>query len=213
MSSQLLAYVGVCVLITVTPGIDTALVTRNVVARGRWAGIETSLGTSSGLCVHAMAVALGVSTILLYSATLFTALKLAGAVYLGVLGVIAVRGAWRGSTPKEAPRPLPPTRLDLTRLASPYFQGLFTDLTNPKAVLFFLTFLPQFLSTSGNVVVTALALAVIPVALNLVWLGMYSFVLGHVAPLLRRPAIQRIQEGLLGAVFIGFGMRLAFEQR
>ena len=59
MTSQLLAFVGVCVLITLVPGLDTALITRNVVARGRRAGLVTALGTSSGLCVHAVAVALG----------------------------------------------------------------------------------------------------------------------------------------------------------
>jgi threonine/homoserine/homoserine lactone efflux protein len=211
MSSQLLAFVGVCILITVTPGIDTALVTRNVVARGRWAGIETSLGTSCGLCVHAVAVALGVSTILLYSATLFTALKLAGAVYLGILGVLAVRGAWRAAPETSSDAPV--SRRDLAPLTRPYIQGLLTDLTNPKAVLFFLTFLPQFLTPSGNAVLTALSLAAIPVALNLVWLGLYSCAVGRMAPLLRRPAIRRMQEGLLGAVFIGFGIRLAFERR
>src|SRR5262249_8010917 len=159
MSSQLLAFVGVCILITVTPGIDTALVTRNVVARGRWAGIETSLGTSCGLCVHAVAVALGVSTILLYSATLFTALKLAGAVYLAIPGVLAVRGAWRAGAGPETSSDAPASRRDLAPLTRPYVQGLLTDLTNPKAALFFLTFLPQFLTPSGNAVLTALSLA------------------------------------------------------
>jgi threonine/homoserine/homoserine lactone efflux protein len=209
MSSQLLAYVGVVLLITVTPGIDTALVTRNVVARGRWAGIETSLGTSCGLCVHAVAVALGVSTILLYSATLFTALKLAGAVYLGILGILAVRSAWRG----DVKLGVPTSRPDFAPFTRPYVQGLVTDLTNPKAVLFFLTFLPQFLTPGGNAVLTALSLAAIPVALNLVWLGLYSVAVGRIASVLRRPAVRRAQEGLLGAVFIGFGVRLAFEQR
>jgi threonine/homoserine/homoserine lactone efflux protein len=209
MSSQLLAYVGVVLLITVTPGIDTALVTRNVVARGRWAGIETSLGTSCGLCVHAVAVALGVSTIFLYSATLFTALKIAGAVYLGILGILAVRSAWRG----DAISGLPKSRPDFAPLTRPYVQGLITDLTNPKAVLFFLTFLPQFLTPGGNAVLTALSLAAIPVALNLIWLGFYSVAIGRIASVLRRPSVRRAQEGLLGAVFIGFGVRLAFEQR
>jgi threonine/homoserine/homoserine lactone efflux protein len=213
MSSQLLAYVGVCLLITVTPGIDTALVTRNVVARGRWAGIETSLGTSCGLCVHAVAVALGVSTIVLYSATLFTALKLGGAVYLGILGILALRGAWRGDAKSDVPGGSPTWRRDLAPLTRPYVQGLMTDLTNPKAVLFFLTFLPQFLVPGGNAVLTALSLAAIPVALNLVWLGFYSVAVGRIASVLRRLAVRRVQEGLLGAVFIGFGVRLAFEQR
>jgi threonine/homoserine/homoserine lactone efflux protein len=204
-----IAYVGVFLLITVTPGIDTALVTRNVVARGRWAGIEASLGTSSGLCVHAVAVARGVSTILLYSATVFTALKLAGAVYLGILGLHALRGAWRGDATSDLPKPWQ----DFAPLTRPYVQGLVTDLTDPKAVIFFLTFLPQFLVPGGNAVLTALSLAANPVALNLVWLGIYSVAIGRIAVVLRRPIVRRVREGLLSAVFIGFGVRLALEQR
>src|SRR5690349_23648885 len=95
MSGQLLAFIGVCVLITLVPGLDTALVTRNVVARGRRAGILTALGTSSGLFIHAVAVALGVSAVLMRSATAFEAVKLCGAAYLGVLGVLALRASFR----------------------------------------------------------------------------------------------------------------------
>src|SRR5437763_12345635 len=95
MSSHLLAFTGVVVLITLVPGIDTALVTRNVVARGRRAGIITALGTSTGLCIHVVAVALGVSVILLRSAEMFTVVKLVGAAYLTVLGLLSLRASFR----------------------------------------------------------------------------------------------------------------------
>lgn len=207
-------------LITLVPGIDTALVTRNVVARGRRAGLVTALGTSSGLFVHAAAVALGVSAILVRSATAFTALKLCGAVYLTILGVLALRASWRQGTPptqaqpetgplQTAPRR--PRRRCL-RLSNPYMQGLLTNVTNPKAAVFFLTFLPQFLTAGHAVILHALALAVIPVTLSLAWLGAYTLLIGRFTAFLRRPTVRRYQERLLGIVFIGFGIRLAAER-
>ncbi len=211
MTSQILAFAGVCVLITLVPGLDTALVTRNVLLRGRRAGIVTALGTSSGLFVHAVAVALGVSTILMRSAAAFEAIKLAGAVYLGVLGLLALRASLRRPGSADAPTPHAATPR-FPRLTHPYLQGLLTNVTNPKAIAFFLTFLPQFLGTGPGAVPKALALAVIPVALSLVWLTLYATFIGRIAAFLRRPAVQRWQERLLGVVFIGFGVRLAVER-
>ncbi len=137
-----------CVLITLVPGLDTALVTRNLLARGRRTSVITALGTFSGLFIHVTAVALGVSAILLRLAVAFETVKLCGAAYLGMLGSLALRVSFHqgpdadiGSgqdNPALATRP---------RLTHPYLQGLLTNVTNPKATAFFLTFLPQFLGT------------------------------------------------------------------
>jgi threonine/homoserine/homoserine lactone efflux protein len=213
MNGGFLAFVWVSLLITLVPGLDTALVTRNVVARGRRAGMLTALGTSSGLCFHAVAVALGVSAILLRSATAFEAIKLCGAAYLGVLGILALRGSFRRNpTPDGDTAPRAHGHVKTTRLTHPYPQGLITNVTNPKAFAFFLTFLPQFLGSGQGVVLKALALAMIPVALNLAWLSIYAMLIGRIADFLRRPAVRRWQDRLLGAVFIGFGVRLATER-
>ncbi len=213
MSGQLLAFVGVCVLITLVPGLDTALVTRNVVARGRRAGILTAIGTSSGLFIHAVAVALGLSALLMRSAAAFEAIKLCGAAYLGALGLLALRASFRRQAdPERASDHRATVAPVLPRLTHPYLQGLVTNLTNPKAIAFFLTFLPQFLGTGPGAVPKALALAVIPVSLSLAWLILYATLLGRITAILRRPAVQRWQERLLGVVFIGFGVRLAAER-
>lgn len=102
----------------------------------------------------------------------------------------------------------------LPRLTHPYLQGLLTNVTNPKAIVFFLTFLPQFLGPGPGAVpkALALALAIIPVALSLTWLTLYAALLGRIAGFLRRPVVQRWQERVLGVVFIGFGVRLAAER-
>src|SRR5579875_241398 len=144
LDHRLLAFAAVCVVITLTPGIDTALVTRNVAVRGRRAGLLTALGASTGLFVHAGAVALGVSAILLRSAVAFQVVKTAGAIYLLVLGVLALWSSRAGSAAKTEEF-APARRGRLPSPGSPYAQGLLTNNTNPKAALFFLTFLPQFL--------------------------------------------------------------------
>jgi threonine/homoserine/homoserine lactone efflux protein len=209
MTDRLLGFVGVCVLLTFVPGVDTAMVTRSALARGTRAGVHTALGAASGLFVHAAAVALGVSALLARSAAGFEVLRLCGACYLVVLGVLTLRAgrAGQGRDPDDGE----PGRL--LRLG-PFAQGLLTNLTNPKAALLFLTLLPQFLSSSssGRGLPLALALATIPATCSFTGLSLYALGLGRLRPLLRRPWVRRLQDRILGGVFIGLGARLAAER-
>jgi threonine/homoserine/homoserine lactone efflux protein len=93
----------VCVLLTFVPGVDTATVTRSALARGARAGVQTALGAASGLFVHTAAVALGVSALLARSAAGFEVLRLCGAGYLVVLGVLTLRGAGRAGDDRDGP--------------------------------------------------------------------------------------------------------------
>jgi len=206
MTDRLLGFAGVCVLLTFVPGVDTAMVTRSALARGTRAGVHTALGAASGLFVHAAAVALGVSALLARSAAGFEVLRLCGASYLVVLGVLTLRGAGRGRDPD----PAEPGRLRL----GPFAQGLLTNLTNPKAALLFLTLLPQFLSSSpsGRALPLALALATIPATCSFTGLSLYALGLGRLRPLLQRPRVRRVQERIVGGVLVGLGARLAAER-
>ena len=206
MTDRLLGFAGVCVLLTFVPGVDTAMVTRSALARGTRAGVHTALGAASGLFVHAAAVALGVSALLARSAAGFEVLRLCGASYLVVLGVLTLRGAGRGRDPD----PAEPGRLRL----GPFAQGLLTNLTNPKAALLFLTLLPQFLSSSpsGRALPLALALATIPATCSFTGLSLYALGLGRLRPLLQRPPVRRLQERVVGGVLVGLGARLAAER-
>jgi threonine/homoserine/homoserine lactone efflux protein len=210
MTDRLLGFVGVCVLLTFVPGVDTAMVTRSALARGTRAGVHTALGAASGLFVHAAAVALGVSALLARSAAGFEVLRLCGACYLVVLGVLTLRGAGRAGQRRD------PHDEEHGRLLrpGPFAQGLLTNLTNPKAALLFLTLLPQFLSSSssGRGLPLALALATIPATCSFTGLSLYALGIGRLRPLLRRPRVRRVQDRILDGVFIGLGARLAAER-
>jgi threonine/homoserine/homoserine lactone efflux protein len=206
MTDRVLGFAGVCVLLTFVPGVDTAMVTRSALARGARAGVQTALGAASGLFVHAAAVALGVSALLARSAAGFEVLRLCGACYLVVLGVLTLRGAGRAGDDRAAP--------GRRRRLGPFAQGLLTNLTNPKAALLFLTLLPQFLSStpSGRALPLALALATIPATCSFTGLSLYAVGLDRLRPLLRRPRVRRIQDRILGGVLVGLGARLAWER-
>src|SRR5437899_3038961 len=137
---QLIAFTVVAGVVTIIPGADMALVAHSVLTRGRRAGYVTSVGVCTGLWVHAVASALGLSAILMTSAALFSAVKLAGALYLVALGVLSIR---RALGPSPAPPTVAPGRTarDARRAFAP---GLLSNLLNPKVALFYLTLLPQF---------------------------------------------------------------------
>jgi threonine/homoserine/homoserine lactone efflux protein len=137
----LLAYLAACLVLFITPGPDMSLMLARTIGAGRRAGLATLLGTSLGTLVHTLAAAFGISAIIAASATLFTILKVAGALYLAWLAVDAIR---RGSalTVRAAP-----VRTGLWRTI---WLGIGVNLTNPKVVLFFLTFLPQFVQADAR---------------------------------------------------------------
>src|SRR3979411_478096 len=159
------------VVITVVPGADMALVTRQVVTRGRGAAQARIFGTLSGLVVHALALAAGLSALLVASATAYTAVKLAGAAYLVYLGVQSIRQARARKPPVEAEPVARGARLG----GNAYLQGLISTVLNPKPALFFLSYVPQFIDRSGSVLLQVAFLAAIHIVVGLVWLTFYAW--------------------------------------
>jgi threonine/homoserine/homoserine lactone efflux protein len=180
------------------PGPDQALIVRNSLVGGRAAGMRTMFGGATGLLVHSTAAVLGLSALLAASATAYTGLKIAGVAYLLYLGVRMLRAAGREDG-EEGRR----------RGSRPYAQGLLSNLMNPKLVLFFLTFLPQFLPEHGSRLLAAAALALIFVVLYLAWFtGMIALV-ERVGDLLRRPRARAWMDRASGSALVGFAGRLA----
>ena len=134
----LLAYSLACFVLFITPGPDMSLFLAKTVSGGRQAGLAAMLGAMAGCCVHTLLAALGLSALLAASATAFTILKIVGALYLLWLAVDAVRHGSALNLRDEAPAEVSVRRT--------FLLGVGINLTHPKVVMFFVTFLPQFVS-------------------------------------------------------------------
>ena len=188
------------------PGPDQALITRNALVGGRYGGLLTMLGGVAGLTVHASAATLGLSALLLASATAFTVLKIAGAVYLLWLGVQMLRSAIRSRR-----TPVVDGLVAVPRRRSAYLrQGFLSNALNPKVALFFVTFLPQFLSAdTGSPRAEALLLSAIFAGLYLAWFGLYVAAVDQLGRWLRRPRVKARIEQITGLLLVTVAVRLA----
>ena len=201
MHSQLMPFVGTAILIALTPGADTALVVRNALVAGPVSARRTALGSSTGLLVWGAASACGVAAVLNASAAVFSAVKLAGALYLVWLGLKAIRHAGAREASGRAPG------------GSPFRQGLLCNLLNPKAGIFFTALLPQFVSPDDPALLVALLMTAIAAATSLGWLSVYATVVPRAGDVLRRPPVRRALDRVTGVVLIGLGLRLASTRR
>jgi threonine/homoserine/homoserine lactone efflux protein len=188
------------------PGPDQALITRSALTGGRAGGLLTMVGGVLGLAVHASAAALGLSALLLASATAFTVMKVVGAVYLLWLGIQTLRTAVHsrreasGSPTMAAPR----------RRRAYLRQGFLSNALNPKVALFFVTFLPQFLAADGPALwAQALLLSIIFAVLYLSWFTLYVLIVEQLGRLLQRPQVKATIERVTGLLLVGLAVRLA----
>lgn len=205
MDEQMLAFIGIAIVVVVVPGPDMALVARNVLRHGRSAGYATSVGICAGTLGWALAAGLGVATLLATSATAFTALKLAGAAYLIYLGITALRDHGAAAANGANGR----ARLPWHRA---FLQGLLSALLNPKLGVFFLTLLPQFVAPGDPVLLRVLQLALVFDLIGITWLLTYSTLLGAIGDALGRQGPRRVMRWLTGTVLVGLGARVALER-
>lgn len=211
LDAQTLTFAGVVALLTITPGADTMLVMRSVFARGRVAGLLTTLGVCSGLFVHAAFSALGLSVILMRSAAAFEAVKLVGAAYLIFLGVQSLWRVWR-SRGDEVGSSYENCSHERGHVKA-FYEGLLTNVLNPKVAVFYLAFLPQFIQPSDPVLIKSLLLAGIHFSLGMVWLSLVTVFLGQMRAVFVGSGVQRGLEAVAGVVLVGLGVRLALERR
>jgi threonine/homoserine/homoserine lactone efflux protein len=202
---HLVPFLVIAVFVVVTPGVDTALVTKNALLHGRRAAILTALGVNAGIAVWTTASALGLGALLHRSETLFTAVKLVGAAYLVVLGIQAIWYSWRHGLPVAPATP--------ASRRSPFLQGILSNLLNPKIAVFFTSFLPQFVSPGGPVLGQLLLLGAIFNLIGVAWLCGCAVFVSRVGDELRRPRVRAAFERLTGCVLIALGLRLATERR
>lgn len=203
-----LAFLAAAAVIVVVPGPDMALVLRNGLRGGRRPALATALGVNAGLVVWALAAALGIAALLQASATAFTLLKLAGAVYLAYLGLRLLLGSFRRHRPAGRGADLP-----AVTAATALRQGLLTNLLNPKVAVVYTTLIPQFVEPGPGAAARTVVLAATFVAMGLAWLTAYALCVGAVGGVLARPRVRAWVERATGAVLVALGIRLAFVRR
>jgi threonine/homoserine/homoserine lactone efflux protein len=204
MQANIPAFLGVAAFILITPGPDTALVTKNALIYGRRAGLATAFGVAAGLLVWTIASALGHA-----SATAYETLKLIGAAYLVWLGIQALRSTGRHATARpEAEAGV--RRLDARR---GFRQGLISNLANPKIAVLFTSLLPQFIGGGQRVLLPFLLLGGLFVAMTVTWLSGYALAAAKAGGLLTRPRVKAALDRVTGFVLVALGLRLATESR
>jgi threonine/homoserine/homoserine lactone efflux protein len=198
----MLTFTVTCFILFITPGPDMSLVLAKTISGGTRMGIAATLGANAGLCVHTVLAAVGVSAVLAASATAFTVLKIVGGLYLAWLAIDAIRNGSALNVKTEAKGG--------GSLKRAFLLGLGSDLSNPKVVLFFVTFLPQFVSASDPAAAEKmLFLGFYFVALNVPLLML--LVLGArklTATLKARPRVLRVIDYIFASVFGAFAVTI-----
>lgn len=203
------AYIVSITVLTLTPGLDTLLIVRNT-ARGGWVdGAVSSVGICSGLFVHAAVSAIGISLILLQTAWAFNALKLAGACYLIWLGIGSFRRALQRRqsadiTARVASQPFSAMRS--------FREGLLSNVLNPKTVIFYMAFLPQFIDPAESALLQSLFLASLHFVIAMLWQCLLALVVVRAKRSMGHPTVSRFFDGVTGLLFMGLGMKLAVER-
>jgi threonine/homoserine/homoserine lactone efflux protein len=194
--AHFLIFLSAAIILAVSPGPGMIFVLARSLRGGRAVGLASCFGTAAGGMVHVVAAGLGLSVILARSATAFLTVKYLGAAYLLYLGIrtLMTRNA------------ILPEATDEPESGSPFWQGMLTEMLNPKTALFFLAFIPQFVNHAASLVPQFLALGAISVSLNTI-ADIIAVLLA--APLARRLKSsllwQRLQRQVSGAALVGLG--------
>ena len=201
-ASALGLFVGAAVALLLTPGPAVVYIVTRSIDQGRVAGLVSVLGICTGTLLHVAAAALGLSALMMSSATAFNTVKYAGAAYLIVLGV-------RTLSKGERPPDVVLARTDLRRV---FAQGVIVNVLNPHTALFFLAFLPQFVNPSkGGVPFQMVALGLLFVALSATTDSGWAIAAGTAGDWIkRRPGFVRGQRYVTGGSLIGLGAATAF---
>ena len=202
-SSKFVLFLSAALLLAIAPGPGMLYVLARSLAGGRREGVLSSLGTFVGGTVHVLAAAAGVSVILARSAVAFATVKYAGAVYLCFLGIRMIMDSRRDSNSLPANT--------VVRARNPFWQGIATEVLNPKTALFFLSFIPQFVNReSGHAFWQFLLLGTISVTLNTSADLVVTMFAGPLGNRIRSSSkFRRTQRTATGAIMIGLGTYLA----
>ncbi|MFC9255018.1 LysE family translocator [Amycolatopsis thailandensis] len=200
MSAGTLAlFAGVVMVAYVIPGPDWVVILRHS-ARSRRAGLVAAAGVQCGLVVHLAAAAFGVSTLLLHSSVAFTVLKIVGAAYLVYLGAHALWRSWHGGDSQMPEKPLPKRM---------FRQAFLSNVLNPKAALFFVSVLPQFVDPADAAAPQVLTLGLLDIGLGVLWWGLFVMLTARLSGLMCESGPRKVLDRVTGTALVGLGGALA----
>ena len=209
--SELWLFLLLAVLLSVTPGPDALLVLRSSVQGGGRLGSATAIGAATGSAVWGLLAAVGLATVVAQSATAYQAIRLAGAAYLILLGArTLLAGRSTGGT-VTTPPPNADRGSEGAGLRRAFGAGLLSDLLNPTVGLFYLAVVPQFIPPGAPVLQYSLLLTALEILVALTWLLLLAWLAHAALAWLRRPAVDRWSQRLLGVSLIGIGTVVAVE--
>ncbi|BBG30010.1 LysE family translocator [Zymobacter palmae] len=207
MVHNLIAFMLAATLLTLTPGLDTALVLRTAAAEGRQQAMRAALGINAGCLVWGAVIALGLGALLAVSTTLFTLFKLCGAAYL----------CWLGLHMLLRPRTHFASNASDDTLKSSHIgwgmKGLLSNVLNPKVGIFYVSFLPQFIPAQHSFVGWTLILVMLHIGINLTWFMLLIHATRPLTQLLRRANVIKWLDRVTGGLFLFFAAHLAFGRR
>jgi threonine/homoserine/homoserine lactone efflux protein len=204
IADNLIAFTLAATLLTLTPGLDTALILRTSTVEGRKQGLRAALGINAGCLLWGAAVAFGLGALIAVSQLAYDILKYCGAAYL----------AWLGMNMLVRPRQsLGAVAAQGRSEANWFLKGMLGNLLNPKVGIFYVSFLPQFIPQGQPLVAWTFGLVGIHVALGLLWSMVLIGATQSLAGVLRREKVIQWMDRATGLVFVLFAARLALSRR
>ncbi|QXH37414.1 LysE family translocator [Pseudomonas muyukensis] len=204
IADNLIAFTFAATLLTLTPGLDTALILRTATLEGKAQALRAALGINTGCLLWGAAVAFGLGALLAVSELAYNALKYCGAAYL----------AWLGLNMLLRPRKsLAPIDTATKHNQNWFLKGMMGNLLNPKVGIFYVSFLPQFIPQGQPLVAWTFALVSIHVAIGLLWSTLLIAATQSLAGILRGEKVVAWMDRATGMIFVLFAARLALSKR
>jgi len=209
IEQALLSFTVTAGLLTITPGLDTALVLRTAAVEGRKQAMLAAMGICFGCLLWGVAASFGLSALLAVSGFAYNVLRIVGAIYLGYLGIKLLIRAFASTSSNSGAEPEEYASKD----GSLWFKrGLLTNLLNPKVGVFYLSFLPQFIPTGVPVWSFSILLALIHATEGLLWFLLLTNATELISSWLRQRRVVMALDSLMGAILIAFGLKLVLDK-
>ncbi len=204
IADNLIAFTFAATLLTLTPGLDTALVLRTATVEGKRQATRAALGINVGCLLWGAAVAFGLGALIAVSEVAFNTLKYCGAAYLAWLGLNILRRPRRSMNPSEG----------RSKVVQNWFlKGMLGNLLNPKIGIFYVSFLPQFIPQDQPLIMWTFGLVTIHVAIGLLWSSLMIAATQPLSVILRREKVSAWINRCTGGIFLLFAAKLALSRR